>query len=231
MDKNMEYTLEDTYEDLTDLQELLRKEIDDLVITLENNTITALKKSCTSDEVVMKQNEMANSILNYIPKKQPKNYPIPNTADIRIATLNDLEKEIVNAQSLLKKTQEELQNIEKDINYLKNKKNGFDKMREMYLTSAQLLEEKTYENEVRVTKRLFKETKEHLHQVVDIIFPKNVAFSNFLSELITAYTKGGDDIYVDITPETLDFVKFLVEADIVMYHPNDKNKIKMVELL
>ncbi|XP_043505063.1 uncharacterized protein LOC122526024 [Polistes fuscatus] len=227
----MEYTLEDTYEDLTDLQELLCKEIDDLATALETNTISALKKSCTPDEVITKQHTMASSILKYIPRKPPKNYPIPNTTDIRIDTLNDLEKEIVNAESLLNKTQEELQNIEKDINYLQNKKNGFNKMREMYLTSAQLLEENTYEHELRMCKKLFKETKQDLRQIVDIIFPQNENFSYLLSELVVAYTKGGDDIYVDMTPEILDCAKFLVEADIAMYHPNDTNKIKMIELL
>ncbi|XP_047359709.1 uncharacterized protein LOC124952991 [Vespa velutina] len=227
----MEYTLKDTHEDLTDLQVQMRKEIEDIANVLTNNKITVLKESCTSEEVKMKQHKMAYNILKHIPKIPPKDYPIPKTIDIRIDTLNDLEKEILNAQSLLEKTQQQLQSIEKDIVYLENKKNGFNKMREMYLVSEQTLESKTYDDELSMTKRLFRDTKEDLHNVVEILFPENEKFSNFLSALVSAYTKGGDDIYVDVIPETLDAVKFLVEADIATYHPNDKNKIKMVELL
>ncbi|XP_035721281.1 uncharacterized protein LOC118441250 [Vespa mandarinia] len=227
----MEYTLKDTHEDLTDLQVQMRKEIEDIANVLTNNKITVFKESCTSEEVKMKQHKMAYNILKHIPKIPPKDYPIPKTIDIRIDTLNDLEKEILNAQSLLEKTQQQLQSIEKDIVYLENKKNGFNKMREMYLVSEQTLESKTYDDELSMTKRLFRDTKEDLHNVVEMLFPENEKFSNFLSALVSAYTKGGDDIYVDVIPETLDAVKFLVEADIATYHPNDKNKIKMVELL
>ncbi|KAF7391625.1 hypothetical protein HZH68_011168 [Vespula germanica] len=227
----MEYTLEDTYEDLTDLQVQMRKEIEDIANMLQNNEVTALKESCTSEEVKMKQHKMAYNILKHIPKVPPKDYPIPKTIDIRIDTLNDLEKEILNAQSLLEKTQEQLQSIEKDITYLENKKNGFNKMREMYLVSVQTLENKTYDHELRMSKKLFQDTRQDLHNVVEILFPENDQFSDLLSTLVSAYTKGGDDIYVDVIPETLDAVKFLVEADIIAYHPNDKNKIKMVELL
>ncbi|XP_015184815.1 PREDICTED: uncharacterized protein LOC107070810 [Polistes dominula] len=231
MDTNVEYTLQDTYEDLTDLKQCLCKEIDDLTIEIKHNKISALKTSCTSDEVITKQRTLANSIWKYIPNKPPKNYPIPNTIDIHIDTLDDLEKEIVNAKSLLNKTIEELHNIEKDINYLENKRNDFNKMREKYLTTVQLLENNTYEQELRMSKKLFKEAKQDLRELVDLLFPQNKNFSNILSELVMAYAKGGDDIYVDMRPEILDCVKYLVEADIVMYHPNDKNKIKMNDLL
>lgn len=101
----------------------------------------------------------------------------------------------------------------------------------MYLVSVQTLENKTYDHELRMSKRLFQDTRQDLHNVVEILFPENDQFSDLLSTLVSAYTKGGDDIYVDVIPETLDAVKFLVEADIIAYHPNDKNRIKMVELL
>lgn len=50
-------------------------------------------------------------------------------------------------------------------------------------------------------------------------------------ELTTSYTKGGNDLYVDVTPETLDFVNFLLEADIIMYHRNDKTKVRLMDML
>lgn len=43
--------------------------------------------------------------------------------------------------------------------------------------------------------------------------------------------KGGDDVYVNITPEVLDCVNFLLETDIVQYHRNDKTKVRMTELI
>lgn len=112
----MEYTLEDTHEDLIDLQIQMRKEIEDIVNTIQNNDVTALKESTTLEEMKNKQHKMVYNILKNIPKIPPKDYPIPKTIDIRIKTLNDLEKEIFNAQSLLEKTQQQLQSIEKDIN-------------------------------------------------------------------------------------------------------------------
>lgn len=50
-------------------------------------------------------------------------------------------------------------------------------------------------------------------------------------ELTTSYTRGGNDLYVDVTPETLDFVNFLLEADIIMYHRNDKTKVRLMDML
>lgn len=43
--------------------------------------------------------------------------------------------------------------------------------------------------------------------------------------------KGGDDVYVDVGSDYIDCVKFMVEADIATYHPNDKNKLRLVDLL
>ena len=35
---------------------------------------------------------------------------------------------------------------------------------------------------------------------------------------ICYYVKGGDDVYVNVTPDVLDYVNFLIEANIVQYH-------------
>lgn len=43
--------------------------------------------------------------------------------------------------------------------------------------------------------------------------------------------KGGDDIYVNVTPNISFYVNFLIENNIVQYHCNDKTKIRMTELL
>lgn len=43
--------------------------------------------------------------------------------------------------------------------------------------------------------------------------------------------KGGDDVYVSITPDVSYYVNFLIENNIAQYHRNNKTKIRMTELL
>lgn len=43
--------------------------------------------------------------------------------------------------------------------------------------------------------------------------------------------KGGDNVYIDVTPDILEFVYYLLEANIVQYHRNDRTKIRMSEML
>lgn len=54
---------------------------------------------------------------------------------------------------------------------------------------------------------------------------------NCFQALTSAYMKGGDEVYVNVTPNVLDCVNFLLEADIIQYHRNDKTKVRMIELL
>jgi hypothetical protein len=48
--------------------------------------------------------------------------------------------------------------------------------------------------------------------------------------LTKALSKGGDDLYVDVEPNFIDFINFLEEADIIQFHPYDKNKIKLMNM-
>jgi len=43
--------------------------------------------------------------------------------------------------------------------------------------------------------------------------------------------KGGDDVYINVEPNVLQYVNFLVEADLVQYHRNDRTRIRVTELL
>lgn len=43
--------------------------------------------------------------------------------------------------------------------------------------------------------------------------------------------KGGDEVYVDVPPELADCVNFLIEADIAVYHRNDKTIIRLMDLV
>ncbi|KAG7212699.1 hypothetical protein KM043_012974 [Ampulex compressa] len=124
-----------------------------------------------------------------------------------------------------------LSEIEDDIAYLEKKKVGLNNMKEAYLGASKTFTNRSYNTENAVTKRLFKEVKKDLHTVVDTLFPNNDGFKELLANLTSAYIKGGDDIYVDINPEVLSYVKYLIEADIVIYHRNDKSKIRMADML
>lgn len=69
--------------------------------------------------------------------------------------------------------------------------------------------------------KLFKGIKKFLLFNLDKIF----------QNLTSAYTKGGDEMYISITPETLVFMNFLLEAGIIMYHRNDKTKVRLMDML
>lgn len=38
-------------------------------------------------------------------------------------------------------------------------------------------------------------------------------------------------MYISITPETLVFMNFLIEAGIIMYHRNDKTRVRLMDML
>lgn len=43
--------------------------------------------------------------------------------------------------------------------------------------------------------------------------------------------KGGNEVYIDVDPAAVDCVHFLIDADVAVYHRNDKNKIRLVDLI
>lgn len=51
-----------------------------------------------------------------------------------------------------------------------------------------------------------------------------------MQELTRAYSKGGDDLYIDVRSENLDIVTYLEEADIIRFHPSNKNKVRLCDL-
>lgn len=38
-------------------------------------------------------------------------------------------------------------------------------------------------------------------------------------------------MYISITPETLVFMNFLIEAGIITYHRNDKTRVRLMDML
>lgn len=43
--------------------------------------------------------------------------------------------------------------------------------------------------------------------------------------------KGGDDVYVTVLPEHAELIRFLLECDLIAFHPYDKKLIKFQDLL
>ncbi|XP_029680256.1 uncharacterized protein LOC115245900 isoform X2 [Formica exsecta] len=222
----MEYTLEDAFETLKDKKIEQEKKIEDLINKISNNEVFTLKPSSSLEDVKMKQKRLCQSLLKEIQQVEPEDYPILRTSDLRVEVMTEMEEEIRNMQELLNNLKQKLSGIQEDIIYLKNKKDGLEKMREAYLDMEETFANETYEKEFVVTKRIFQQ-----YTVVDTIFSDNDGFKELLAALTSAYMKGGDDIYVNVTPDISFYVNFLIENDIVQYHRNDKTKIRMTELL
>ncbi|KAM0728876.1 hypothetical protein ACS0PU_004230 [Formica fusca] len=222
----MEYTLEDAFETLKDKKIEQEKKIEDLINKISNNEVFTLKQSSSLEDVKMKQKRLCQSLLKEIQQVEPEDYPILRTSDLRVEVMTEMEEEIRNMQELLNSLKQKLSGIQEDIIYLKSKKDGLEKMREAYLDMEETFANETYEKEFVVTKRIFQQ-----YTVVDTIFSDNDGFKELLAALTSAYMKGGDDIYVNVTPDISFYVNFLIENDIVQYHRNDKTKIRMTELL
>ncbi|CAD1475617.1 unnamed protein product [Heterotrigona itama] len=211
--ERMEYTLQDAFETLKESQTERRKEIEDLTNVIPNNfRQVALQKTCNSEDVRNKQHKLCKNLLDKVCLEEPKDYPVPKTSDLHAEVLADLEKEVQSAYQLFEHMKTQLSNVKDDISYLESKKLGLNKMRVAYLGAQQLTADTTYNMEHATAKRIFRNVKNDL-------------------ELISSYTKGGNDLYVDVTPEILDFVNFLIEADIAVYHRNDKTKVKLMDML
>ncbi|XP_018351691.1 PREDICTED: uncharacterized protein LOC108754117 isoform X1 [Trachymyrmex septentrionalis] len=227
----MEYTLEDAFELLVERNKEQEKNIEDLINKLSNNEVFTIKSSSSLDDMRIRQNKLHDSLRKEIQQMDPEDYPILRTSDLRAEMLIELEAEIHDMQKLLDNQQQKLSDIQEDIAYLRNKKDGLNKMQEVYLDITETFANITYKKEFNLVKHLFSEMKNDLHTVVDVIFPNNDDFQKLLMALTKAYMKGGDDVYVDVTPNVLTYINFLLEADIIQYHPNDKTKIRMIEIL
>ncbi|XP_015601061.1 uncharacterized protein LOC107270503 [Cephus cinctus] len=229
--ESVEFTLEDAYDMINDIKKEREQEIEGLLDAVSNNEVITLRETTTNEVIAKKQQILIESLLKRIQLDVPKDYPIPNTPDLYADLMRKMDDEIQHLQERMHAMTEHLKDIKKNISYLESKKIGLQNMKEAYLLAMENVASKTYEEEVRVTNNLLKLVKKDLHTVVNTIFPDNEEFLEMLACLAAAYTRGGDDLYINIFPETLQYAKFLVEADIAVYHRNDKSKIRLTDLL
>lgn len=186
----MEYTLEDAFETLKDKKIEQEKKIEDLINKISNNEVFTLKPSSSLEDVKMKQKRLCQSLLKEIQQVEPEDYPILRTSDLRVEVMTEMEEEIRNMQELLNNLKQKLSGIQEDIIYLKNKKDGLEKMREAYLDMEETFANETYEKEFVVTKRIFQQVKNDLYTVVDTIFSDNDGFKELLAACTCKVSEG-----------------------------------------
>ncbi|XP_076237426.1 uncharacterized protein LOC143181094 isoform X2 [Calliopsis andreniformis] len=227
----MEYTLEDAWGTLKDNEEERQYEIENLVRLIVNSGSVSANQIGEAEEIRKKQHKLCHNLVNQVVKEEPRDYPVPKTSDLIVEAVIQLEKEVHSVYRVHENMEAMLSEIKEDISYLKDKMMGLDKMKTASLNAAKLLATANYNREYRTVRSMFKEVKEDLFTVVNKIFPENEKFHKYLATLISQYTKGGDDLYVDVTPETYDLVNFLLEADIIKHHSTDKTKVKLANML
>ncbi|XP_018351695.1 PREDICTED: uncharacterized protein LOC108754117 isoform X2 [Trachymyrmex septentrionalis] len=181
----MEYTLEDAFELLVERNKEQEKNIEDLINKLSNNEVFTIKSSSSLDDMRIRQNKLHDSLRKEIQQMDPEDYPILRTSDLRAEMLIELEAEIHDMQKLLDNQQQKLSDIQEDIAYLRNKKDGLNKMQEVYLDITETFANITYKKEFNLVKHLFSEMKNDLHTVVDVIFPNNDDFQKLLMLQVT----------------------------------------------
>ncbi|XP_043280267.1 uncharacterized protein [Venturia canescens] len=226
------FTLEDTYDNLKDVKAELQYEIDELTARTSNNLFGSLLDSIKRDEINHRQHTYTRGLLDNLHLQEPRLLPHPKTIDLQNNIVQDFMESLMDTQKILMSIQTNVEKSKMNIAYLENNKTGLEKMASACQNAIENVDiHPTYKKEIEITKRIFNEVKTDLFTLVNTIFPDNSGFSIVLADITKAYTQGGDDVYINVEPENLVFAKFLVEADIAVYHRNDRSKIKMTELL
>ncbi|XP_017888792.1 uncharacterized protein LOC108630190 [Ceratina calcarata] len=208
------------------------KEVLDVTAFIVNNNPIPLDDNCSPEDVRRKQHQLCEILASTFICEQPKDYSLPDSQELRVhKVLKELNDEIKNAQKLLDALKAELSDVKEDVSRLEAKKLGLAKMKEAHLNRVVTLETATYAKERATASRIYHHVKSDLRSVVEAVFPDNLDFENLLADLTRAYLKGGDNVYVDVTPYTLAYINYLTSAEIAVYHRNDRSKIRLMEML
>ncbi|XP_014211642.1 uncharacterized protein LOC106641662 [Copidosoma floridanum] len=225
---SIEFTLTDTYEHLKEVKHEKEQEIKKLINIVKNNQVQTLGPNVTSEQIRQKRLKFVQSVQKFITEKQPKDLPIPLTNDFYANAVQEIDAEVSAIGELHKNTDEEINEIISDINYMEKKLAAFKEMKEA-LAAEENETNSNYEAEMMIAKKIFQEVKKDLQVTVDLLFPENLGFQEILCILTRALNKGGDDLYISVETKYLDFINFLEYADIVQFHPNDNRKVKLRE--
>ncbi|KAL7305925.1 hypothetical protein TKK_0001401 [Trichogramma kaykai] len=227
---DVEFTLKDTFEHLMEERQERITQVKKLMEIIKNNEAKTIESNVTPAEIRRKRLKFVQSMTKIVSQEQPKDLPLPSTSDMYIDALTVLEKEVEKVEELNQIAKQENEELKKKLTELEKKKLAFEQIKEASLNAVDSETTSNYEAEMLTVKQIFQETKSDLIAVVDTLFPDNENFQDFLSILTRARTKGGDDLYIKVKPKYLEFAHFLDEADIVQFHPNQKNMCKLRDL-
>ncbi|XP_008557156.1 titin homolog [Microplitis demolitor] len=222
--------LKQTYEFLKDIEKDLLEEKNELIKILSKKPVETLSPSVSPEDIQIEQLKFVKALLSDEPVPDDRLRPVINSVDDFTSLESELLQEISELQKILDQTKSKFLAVKSSISSLVNEKNNLQKMKEVCSDAVENVDNVTSDKDIAKIKRLFQIVKADLARVVDIIYPED-NFHGLLRDLVNAYSKDGDEKYIEIGDVSLDCVQSLIEADIAMYHRNDKNKIRLVDLL
>ncbi|XP_044002769.1 uncharacterized protein LOC122848629 [Aphidius gifuensis] len=225
------FSLEDTYDELKEMEKNLREELNQLIKEVTNNKVETFTSTITPEEIDVKKRRYLQALIENINGYDIDIQPTPGTPDMYEKTIADLHQDVKNAEQLLENQAAEMAELKSNIAALEMKKEGLLRMEEACLNQIEEVSNSTYTAEVSFVQKLFSSVKKDLKAVVDKVFPSSPEFQEFLGELTSAYHNGGDEIYINIPPELAICAHFLAEADIGSYHRDDRTKMRLQDLL
>ncbi|XP_011305344.1 uncharacterized protein [Fopius arisanus] len=226
-----EFSLEDTYDHLQEVHKELQCLLEQLMNVASNNNVGILLSSTTPESIESKQCVFLRSLIKNSSDLNIKAEPMNNTSDLYEQLIQELYDEIKRAESLETTFKEDVRTIKNEINYLKNEKNCLQWMKEACIGANEDGANSTYDTEITLATRMFAQVKEDLGKLVAATTMNNENFQNVLADLTSSHIKGGNEVYIDVDPQSVDCVHFLIDADIAVYHRNDNHKVRLMDLI
>ncbi|XP_074109654.1 uncharacterized protein LOC141534286 [Cotesia typhae] len=222
--------LKQTYEYLKDIEAELLEQKNEFITLLSKNPIETVSPNVKPEDIEIEQLKFVKALVNEEQDYDDRIRPIKNSVDVFTSLDSALLQEISDVQTILDQAKVKFLAIKKSISSLMSEKNNLQKMKDMCSDAVENIDAETSDKDISRIKRSFLTVKADLAKVVDIIYPED-NFHGLLKDLVNAYSKEGDEKYIDVEDVSLDCVKSLIEADIAMYHRNDRNKIRLVDLI
>lgn len=110
-----EFTLEDTYEDLKEIEKRLQAELDQLISEAANNRVETLPPTVTPEQIIAKKCRLLQSMIDNVDGYDLEIKPIPKTADMYETVIADLEKDVECMEKLLDIQQSDMTEIKNNI--------------------------------------------------------------------------------------------------------------------
>ncbi|XP_063988132.1 uncharacterized protein LOC135168140 isoform X2 [Diachasmimorpha longicaudata] len=206
-----EFSLENAYDHLTDVQKDLHSVVEQLMNVASNNDIGILTSSVTPEIIQSKQCQFFESLIKHMNNLDIRAEPINGTSDLYEQTIQELENGVRKMKVLETTVKEEINDVRKEVIRLENENKGLQWMKDACIGAIADVGNSTYDKEIALASRLFAQVKEDLGQLVAVTTVSNEDFQEVLAELTSCHMKG--------------------EADVAAYHRNDKSKVRLIDLI